>query len=204
MNIYLLQPYLFKKENLPILMKILKVKQVFDLAHYGYLEEVFYKSEKGSDEIEEAMKAAHICNYRILKPNGEVADIYKESKADNPIYNLEHCNDSNIAILISNVDLAYPFVHAITNNNRICFVRFELTHISNYVTVLREASVYRDGDFHPETSIIPYIKNRISEAELIREEVLDDIKFIEEYDNWFVTHKNDFVQPNEGFTHHTF
>lgn len=180
-------------------MKILKVKQVFDLAHYGYLEEVFYKSEKGSDEIEEAMKAAHICNYRILKPNGEVEDIYKESKADAPVYNLEHNNDSNIAILISNVDLAYPFVHAITNKNRICFVRFELTHISNYVTVLREASVYRNGDFYPETSIIPYIKSRISEAELIRKEVLDNIKFIEEYDNWFVTHKNDFVQPNEDF-----
>ena len=178
-------------------MKILKVNRVFDLAQSGYPEEVFYRSEKSSDKIVETMKAAHICNYRIL-------ELYKESKADNLVYNLKHCSDVNIAILISNIDLAYPFVHAINNKDKICFVCFELTPISsNYVTVFREASVYRDGDFYPESSLIPYMKSRISETELIREEVLDDIKFIEEYDNWFVIHKYDFIQPDEVFIHYT-
>lgn len=196
MNIYFLQPYLFKKESLPIFMKILKVNRVFDLAHYDYQEEVFYKSEKGSDEIEEAMKAAHICNYRILKPiddDVKIQDIYKNSTATNPVFNLENCNDENMAIFISNVDIAYPFVLYTLNRlqkyadkyhyeNRICFVRFEPTDKYFNNTLLNNTSIYTKGDFQNSALLAEYIKMKHPNY---------GEKFIVQ--DYFESHKEDYI-----------
>lgn len=166
MNFDFLRPDSFKKDKLPAFMEMLKVKRVFDLAQYDYPGEVFYKSPKGADEVKEVAKAVYICNCRIFKPVGEeveILDIYKNSKADDPAYNLEHCNDGNIAILVPHMDYAGMFAYFTLNRlkkyapqyhyeDRICFVRFDMWDNNGYFTkLLKQISIYRNGDFYPLT-----------------------------------------------------
>ena len=60
-----------------------------------------------------------------LQPPGPATLIflYKESKAHNPIYNLEHCNDENVLVLINDYD---------TENYYKQFARYSLNILKKY------------------------------------------------------------------------
>lgn len=105
MNVYFFDPRFLKAERFPILLEILKVKRIIDLTEPNTrnLELLsLYSSDaifiRQNSEIETATKNAV---YKFIEPmckpkvaNGRLTgefiinDLYKESNAYNPIYNL--------------------------------------------------------------------------------------------------------------------
>ena len=197
MNIYILYPHHFRKERLPVLCEILKVKHMFDLAGYG--------TEKHTETTDEQIiKTVAMLAVRLEKEQ-------EDSNPENPVYNLKHCNDSNVLVLVQDVHAAYLFAHCVARylGKRICTLRFEHRDKYGKLTELT-TSVYRDGEFHKFDSLIPYIRSKLNGEPLeffICKETLDEMateKEYEEYFNKLITENNHFVQQDEGFVHPAF
>lgn len=118
MNVYFYDPCFLKVERFTILVEILKVKRIIDLTEpitrnpellslYSS-DTIFIRQDS---EIETATRYAvykfiePMCKARVINSRltGEfiINDLYKESNAYNPIYNLEKCNDENVLILFN-------------------------------------------------------------------------------------------------------
>lgn len=112
MNVYFYNPCYLKADKFPILAEILRVKRVIDLTEPNTRNSDLVKLYqpmaiyiRQSSDIEQSIRDAvykfnePICKPIIKKGNfiGEfiVNDLYKDSNAYNPIYNLEKCNDEN-------------------------------------------------------------------------------------------------------------
>ena len=205
MNFYLLHPHYFRKERLSVLCEILKVRRVFDLAGYG-MESVFCTEKEVADE--QVVKAVAILSVRMEKG---VDCIQEDSNPYNPVYNLEHCDDSNVLVLVPNVHVAYLFAHCVTRylEKRICILYFEHRDMYGKLTGLT-TSVYRDGEFDDVDSFISYIRSKLEREPLeffVRKETVDEMAIEKEYEEYFnklITENNHFVQQDEGFVHPAF
>lgn len=115
MNVYFYNPCYLNAEKFPILAEILKVKQVIDLTDPNtrnnelvkYYQPIAIYIRQEADVEQSIRDAVYKFNEPICKPkieNGKftggfiVNDLYKNSNAYNPIYNLEKCNDENTFI----------------------------------------------------------------------------------------------------------
>lgn len=169
MNVYFFDPRFLKVEKFPILLEILKVKRIVDLTEPSTRNQELlslYDSDaiflRQNSEIETATKKAV---YKFIEPmckpkviNGRftgeyiINNLYKNSNAHNPIYNLEKCNDENVFILINLKEKAASFFtkyslnilqkHAakFCYNNRICF---------NFISLwLEDCSIYYRQKFY--------------------------------------------------------
>lgn len=193
MNVYAINPELFKEEKLFCLLNILKIKQVISLIEecplvlspfliFKVKYDSNYSEESINRNIQQAVYKfiAPICSlkYNQGRWNGEfqIYDLYKESRAYNPIYNLENCEEGNVLILSSSADnfLDYKkFVRYSLNilrkhaqdyhyENRICFVQFDETNYdSEYERTLlfNRTSLYCDGKFKSLVRYKPLVYN---------------------------------------------
>lgn len=156
MNVYAINPELIREDRFPYLLNILKVKRVISFIEYvpSVCEPLLiYKANYDNNNYEDSVnqniqQAVYKFNSPIYSPkyesgkwNGEflTQDIYKESKAHNPIYNLEHCNDENVLVLINDYDtenyykqfaryslnILKKYTSEYHYENRICFILFD-------------------------------------------------------------------------------
>jgi len=156
MNVYAINPELIIEDRLPYLLNILKVKRVISFIEYvpSICEPLLiYKANYDYNNYEDSVshniqQAVYKFNSPIYSPkyesgkwNGEflTQDIYKESKAHNPIYNLEYCNDENVLVLINDYDtenyykqfaryslnILKKYASEYHYENRICFILFD-------------------------------------------------------------------------------
>ncbi|MBE6272746.1 MAG: hypothetical protein E7097_02495 [Bacteroides sp.] len=170
MNVYfgsfsLLQDTTKRWKIFSILLDILKIEKIIYFVPnnkyyqlpFSFPKEfqhmILYRYEE--DDMEKAIKEAvykfnsPMCypKMSIGKWNGEfiINDIYKKSRAYNPIYNIEYCNDSNVLVLIENDDvedyseqfakhslnILKKYANDLHYENRICFVRFDETFLES-------------------------------------------------------------------------
>lgn len=132
MNVYFINPKFLNPNRIGILLDILKVERIINLKPFDEKDNEILKICKskcvydiGHNDIESGIKQAV---YAFIQPmstktrleNGTntyiYKDLYKESKAGNPVYNLERCNDENVLIFLSNnYKISYMFVNYTTN-----------------------------------------------------------------------------------------
>ncbi len=152
MNTYFLNPSYFNAERFHIFLDILKVNKVIDLTDLTnrnhqistLCQSLIIYDRKNTDINVAKQQAVYIFNEPMCKAiidkgrltgNFEVNDVYKESYAFNPIYNLENSNDDNVLILIEENFICKDFVKYSFSllakyaeyykfENRICFIRF--------------------------------------------------------------------------------
>lgn len=130
MNIYGINPQIIREDKFSILIKILKVKKIISfIDNYPSICEplIIYKANIDFDNYIDSLNknikhavykfCAPMCSpkYDEGKWNNEflIRDLYKNSKAYNPIYNMENCNDDNLLFFISDgcTDIIYePFI----------------------------------------------------------------------------------------------
>lgn len=181
MNVYAINPELIIEDRLPYLLNILKVKRVISFIEYvpSICESLLiYKANYDFDNYEDSVnyniqQAVYKFNSPIYSPKYEsgkwsreflTQDIYKDSKAHNPIYNLEYCDDENVLVLINDYDTENyykQFVRYSLNilkkyaseyhyETRICFVLFNETNWeygSKRALFLHQASIYYNNKF---------------------------------------------------------
>ena len=188
MNVYAINPGYIREDRLPYLLNILKVKQVISFIEYIppiceslliHKTDLIYKDTY--DDYEKFVRnsirqAVYKFNGVMCSPkhnagqwNREflVHDIYKDSKANNPIYNLEHCNDENVLVLVDyhtenyykdfiNYSLNIPKKHAtkLHYEDRLCFVLFNEGEFGLTLYFAR-ASVYNNGEFKSLVRYLP-------------------------------------------------
>ena len=157
MNVYAINPELFKEDKLSYLLNILKIKQVISLIDECpsvLLPFLIFKAEYNFDNSDECINRnlkqavykfiAPICsleyNHGQWTGGFQTFNLYEKSRAYNPIFNLVNCEEDNVLILSRGYDfLDYEkFIHYSLNilhkhaqdfhyENRICFIRFDET-----------------------------------------------------------------------------
>lgn len=191
MNVYAINPEFIIKDRFPYLLNILKVKQVISFIDYVpsiceplliYNTDLTYKGDCNSDDYERFVKrnvrqAVYKFNAIMCSPKQNIGqwdreflvhDIYTNSRACNPIYNLEYCNDENVLFLINSETERYfkDFINHSLNilkkhatnfhyENRLCFILFnEFNEEEYYLTrYFARTSIFYNGDFR---SLIRY------------------------------------------------
>lgn len=150
MNVYFYNPCYLNAEKFPILAEILKVKQVIDLTAPNtrnnelvkYYQPIAIYIRQEADVEQSIRDAVYKFNEPICKPkieNGKftggfiVNDLYKNSNAYNPIYNLEKCNDENVLILFETkervplyftsfaLNILKKYAQRFSYNEKLCF-----------------------------------------------------------------------------------
>lgn len=190
MNVYAINPELIREDRFPYLLNILKVKRIISFIEYvpPILESLLiHKTDliyKGSnvDEFEKFVnqsirQAVYKFNAEMCTPKPNMGtwnreffihDIYKDSKAHNPIYNLEYCNDENVLVLINydtenyyeqfiNHSLNILKKHA-TNlhyENRLCFILFNEGEEYKLTHYFVRTNVYSNGEFKSLVRYLP-------------------------------------------------
>ena len=121
MNIYFLDPKYVNTEKFPVLLDILKVKRVIDLIEpvdwdmnlfnaYGPIA-IFIRKDTNIEFV--IKNAVYKFNEQMCKAvfeNGKLTgrfitnNLYSQSNAYNPIFNLEECNDDNTLVLYSKTE----------------------------------------------------------------------------------------------------
>ena len=192
MNAYFLDPNDIDEGRFPFLLNILKIKKVICFAdECPQICEplLIYKSKcndntelYNNDGLEKEIKNGvykfnePICSLDIKngKWNGKfiINDIYNESNAFNPIYNLEHCNDDNVLILLDyghdlseyvtqkfsqiTFNILRKYASDLHYENRICFIQlfyyYESEEGDFYCT-----KIYYKGYFQPFRRVIPIL-----------------------------------------------
>jgi hypothetical protein len=201
MNVYFFDPRFLKVERFPILLEILKVRRVIDLmspsARNGICDLHNPKlifSRQNLDLATATKQAVYafnepICRGRIEK--GEFItefvsrDLYVQSSAYNPIYNLENCNDDNVLVLIEqrrkdilvcndfsrySLNILRKYIGEDIYKDRICFCWIDLT--MNHVSIRYKGKYYSlqkeventDGSAHCYNPLLSYIDLKIRES----------------------------------------
>ena len=198
MNAYFLDPNDIDEGRFPFLLNILKVKKVICFADEcpqicGPL--LIYKSRCNDNTefyynggLEKEIKNGvykfnePICSLDIKngKWNGKfiINDIYNESNAFNPIYNLEHCNDDNVLILLDygfdlsayvtqkfsqiTFNILRKYASDLHYENRICFIQLFYDYESEegdlyYYSFPYSTKIYYKGYFQPFRRFIPLL-----------------------------------------------
>lgn len=197
MNVYAIYPHWIKEENYPYLLNILKVQRIISLAqrHPSICESfLIYKASKHDNnyEYDESFVKNMIQQavYTFIKPmcqpkiqnnkwEGEfiINNLYQKSRANNPIYNLEYCNDANVLVLVDEFYYYKDFINYslnILNKNakeyhyeeRICFVNF-LGKTIEFESVLHDffhrTAIFYQRKFEYLLRFIPSSKHSESE-----------------------------------------
>lgn len=196
MNVYFLDPSDIDEGRLPILLHILKVKKVICFTDkcpqiceplliykskcYDYTE-LFYNGGLEKELKNSVYKFNEpICSLDIKngKWNGEfiINDIYNESNAFNPIYNLEHCNDDNVLILFQrdtyiyiaqnfpqySLNILRKYAFDLHYEDRISFIQLFYEYESEvgdyrYYSFPYSTKIYYKGYFQPFRRFIPLL-----------------------------------------------
>ena len=198
MNAYFLDPNDIDEGRFPFLLNILKIKKVICFAdECPQICEplLIYKSKcnnntelYNNDGLEKEIKNGvykfnePICSLDIKngKWNGKfiINDIYNESNAVNPIYNLEHCNDDNVLILLDyghdlseyvtqkfsqiTFNILRKYASDLHYENRICFIQLFYDYVSEegdffYYSFPYCTKIYYKGYFQPFRRFIPLL-----------------------------------------------
>lgn len=168
MNVYSIDPNYAREDNFSYLLNILKVRKVISLTNEIPLVcEPLLICRYTDDDDKFIQRAVHKFNEPICAPRltsgkwtGDflVYDKYKESRAYNPIYNLEYCNDENVLVLANSWDfekfvkyalnLLKKYANKLHYETKICFVCFpEMNGNYDVSLFLHSTSIYYNGKF---------------------------------------------------------
>lgn len=191
MNVYFLNLEDINEDRLPFLLDILKVKKIIcytdkcpKICEPLLIYNANYNEQDNDEQINMKIKqAVYKFNAPICSPNVEnekwtgnfrVNNIYRNSNAFNPIYNLEHCDDDNVLVLLSILYFSYQFPKYSLNilkkyafeyhyEYRICFIQlFFLNNEYTYYSFPHGTTMFNNGNFYPLRRFIQILPESIS------------------------------------------
>lgn len=219
MNVYFINPCYLNSETFPVFLEILKIKEAINLCDLKTRNENILKlcrniliyDRKDTKETDALKQAVYKFNEPMCKPiitdgaftgKFEIHHLYEKSNANNPIYNLEHCDDKNTLILANemldvsnfrnhsfNIINKYDYYDSFNYYmSRICFIKIDsllrTSFVKNSVAGFQN-SIYPLRSWITIDSFIEneiLIKRNTSYAYKLFNEKLDSVEYYYNYD----------------------